>query len=252
MWNWFYKLASPPHFYRTATALEPWLLWSAVLFLVTGLYGGLMLAPADYLQGEGFRIIYVHVPAAFLSMFAYVLMAVASAIGLIWRMKLAFCVAAATAPIGAAFTFLALVTGAIWGQPMWGTWWEWDPRLTSELILLFLFLGYIFLRQALQDTRQADRASGILAVVGVINVPIIHYSVEWWTSIHQGPTLGKLETPSIAGDMLWPLLVMIAGYQLLFFALLMTGIRTQVVEREKNSRWMNELLTTGVIRDNAA
>lgn len=252
MWNWFYKLASPPHFYRTATALEPWLLWSAVLLLVTGLYGGLMLAPADYLQGEGFRIIYVHVPAAFLSMFAYVLMAVASAIGLIWRMKLAFCVAAATAPIGAAFTFLALVTGAIWGQPMWGTWWEWDPRLTSELILLFLFLGYIFLRQALQDTRQADRASGILAVVGVINVPIIHYSVEWWTSIHQGPTLGKLETPSIAGDMLWPLLVMIAGYQLLFFALLMTGIRTQVVEREKNSRWMNELLTTGVIRDNAA
>jgi heme exporter protein C len=252
MWNWFYKLASPPHFYRTATALEPWLLWSAVLLLATGVYGGLMLAPADYLQGEGFRIIYVHVPAAFLSMFAYVLMAVASAIGLIWRMKLAFCVAAATAPIGAAFTFLALVTGAIWGQPMWGTWWEWDPRLTSELILLFLFLGYIFLRQALQDTRQADRASGILAVVGVINVPIIHYSVEWWTSIHQGPTLGKLETPSIAGDMLWPLLVMIAGYQLLFFALLMTGIRTQVVEREKSSRWMNELLTTGVIKDNAA
>ena len=225
--------------------LEPWLLWPAIVALLVGAYGGLVMAPPDYLQGEGFRIIYVHVPAAFLSMFAYVLMAVASGIGLIWRMKLAYCVAAATAPIGAAFTFLALVTGAIWGQPMWGSWWEWDPRLTSELILLFLFLGYIFLRQALRETRQADRASAILAVVGVVNVPIIHYSVEWWTSIHQGPTLVKMETPSIAGDMLWPLLVMIAGYQLLFFAILMTSVRAQVLSREQNSRWVSALLQTG-------
>jgi heme exporter protein C len=245
MWNWFYKLASPPHFYRIATLLEPWLLWPAIVLLLVGTYGGLVLAPPDYLQGEGFRIIYVHVPAAFLSMFAYVVLAVASGIGLIWRMKLAFCVAAAAAPVGAAFTFLALVTGAIWGQPMWGSWWEWDPRLTSELILLFLFMGYIFLRQALRETRQADRASGILAVVGVINVPIIHYSVEWWTSIHQGPTLVKMETPSIAGDMLWPLLVMIVGYQLLFFAILMTGVRVQVLSREQNSRWVSALLRTG-------
>jgi heme exporter protein C len=251
MWDWFYKLASPPHFYRIASALEPWLLWTAIVLLAAGAYGGLVLAPPDYLQGEGFRIIYVHVPSAFLSMFCYVLMAVASAIGLIWRMKLAYSVAAATAPVGAAFTFLALVTGAIWGQPMWGSWWEWDPRLTSELILLFLFLGYIFLRQALQETRQADRASGILAVVGVVNVPIIHYSVEWWTSIHQGPSLAKLDTPSISGDMLWPLLVMIAGYQLLFLAILATGVRTQLLEREKNSRWVNDLLTTGVIGEAA-
>jgi len=229
--------------------LEPWLLWPAIALLLLGAYGGLVLAPPDYLQGEGFRIIYVHVPAAFLSMFAYVLMAVASGIGLIWRMKLAFCVAAAAAPVGAAFTFLALVTGAIWGQPMWGSWWEWDPRLTSELILLFLFLSYIFLRQALRETRQADRASGILAVVGVVNVPIIHYSVEWWTSIHQGPTLVKMETPSIAGDMLWPLLVMIVGYQLLFFAILMTGVRAQVLDREKNSRWVSALLQTGRYED---
>jgi heme exporter protein C len=233
-------MASPPYFYRIATALEPWLLWPAILCLLTGAYGGLVLAPPDYLQGDGFRIIYVHVPSAFLSMFSYGLMAVASAIGLIWRIKLAFCVAAATAPVGAAITFLALVTGAIWGQPMWGTYWEWDPRLTSELILLFLFLGYIFLRQALADSRQADRASGILAVVGVVNLPIIHYSVEWWTSIHQGPSLIKLETPSISGDMLWPLLVMILGYQLLFFAILMTAVRTQVLQREQNARWVGD------------
>lgn len=252
MWKWFHKLGSPPHFYRIATALEPWLFWTAIVLLVAGVYGGLVMAPPDYLQGEGFRIIYVHVPSAFMSMFAYVVMAAASAVGLIWRMKLAYCVAAAAAPIGAVFTFLALVTGAIWGQPMWGTWWEWDPRLTSELILFFLFLGYIFLRQAMRETSQADRASGILAVVGVINVPIIHYSVEWWTSIHQGPSLGKLETPSIAGDMLWPLLVMIAAYQLLFFALLLTGVRAQVIEREKNARWVNTLLTHGVIEEGAA
>jgi heme exporter protein C len=251
MWDWFYKLASPPHFYRIAANLEPWFLWTAIILLLAGTYGGLVLAPPDYLQGDGFRIIYVHVPSAFLSMFAYVTMAVASAIGLIWRMKVAYCVAAASAPIGAAFTFLALVTGAIWGQPMWGTWWEWDPRLTSELILLFLFLGYIFLRQALRDTRQADRASSILAIVGVINVPIIHYSVEWWTSIHQGPSLIKLDTPSISGNMLWPLLIMIAAYQLLFFAILLTGIRSELLQREKGSRWVNDLLTTGVIGESA-
>lgn len=248
MWNWFHKLGSPPHFYRIASALEPWLYGAALGLLLIGIIGGLFLAPPDYLQGEGFRIIYVHVPAAFLSMFAYVLMAFASGIGLIWRMKLAFCVAAAAAPVGAAFTFLALVTGAIWGQPMWGTWWEWDPRLTSELILLFLFLGYIFLRQALRDSRQADRASAILALVGVINIPIIHYSVEWWTSIHQGPSLAKMDTPSIAGDMLWPLLVMIAAYQLLFFAILLTGTRSQVLEREKSARWVSDALQTGNLR----
>jgi len=242
MWNWFHKLASPPYFYRIAGKLEPWLLWPAVVMLAIGCYGGLFLAPPDYLQGEGFRIIYVHVPSAFLSMHAYVLMAVAAGIGLIWRMKLAHCVAAAAAPIGAAFTFLALITGAIWGQPMWGTWWTWDPRLTSELILFFLFLGYIFLRQAIPDIRQADRASAVLALVGVVNVPIIHYSVEWWTSIHQGPSLRKLDAPSIDTDMLWPLLLMITAYQLLFFALLLIGARAQVLEREKNARWVSEML----------
>lgn len=243
MWNWFFKLGSPPHFYRIATRLEPWLMGCALVLLVIGAYGGLALAPPDYLQGDGFRIIYVHVPSAFLSMFAYAVMAVASAIGLIWRMKLAFCVAAASAPAGAAFTFLALCTGAIWGEPIWGTWWAWDPRLTAELVLLFLFLGYMLLRQAMPETRQADRASGILAVVGVVNLPIIHYSVEWWNSIHQGPSLMKLETPSIDGDMLWPLLVMIVAYQLLFIGILFTSIRTQILLRERNARWISDLLS---------
>jgi heme exporter protein C len=242
MWNWFHKLASPPYFYRIAAVLEPWLFWPAIALLLTGVYGGLVLAPADYLQGDGYRIIYVHVPASYLSMFTYVTMAVASAIGLIWRMKLAFCVAAACAPIGAAFTFLSLITGAIWGQPMWGTWWVWDPRLTSQLILFFLYIGYMMLRQALAETRQADRACGILAIVGVVNIPIIHFSVEWWNSLHQPASLSKLEAPSISGDMLWPLLVMIAGYQLLMFATLMTGIRAQVLQREKNARWVGELV----------
>jgi heme exporter protein C len=242
MWNWFYKLASPPHFYRTATALQPWLFWPAMVLLLIGLYGGLVVAPADYLQGDGYRIIYVHVPSSYLAMFTYVTMALTSAIGLIWRMKLAYCVAAACAPIGAAFTFLSLTTGAIWGQPMWGTWWVWDPRLTSQLILFFLYIGYMMLRQSLAETRQADRASAVLAIVGAVNIPIIHFSVEWWSSLHQPASLSKLEAPSISGDMLWPLLVMIAGYQLLMLAVLMTGIRTQVLEREKNARWVGDLL----------
>jgi len=178
MWNWFFKLGSPPHFYRTATLFEPWLMTLAVVLLLIGSWGGLVLAPPDYLQGEGFRIIYVHVPAAFLSMFAYAVMAVASAIGLIWRMELAYCVAVAAAPPGAAFTLLALATGAIWGQPMWGTWWEWDPRLTSELVLLFLFLGVttcMRLMLALSDSFEQQLApflgfmlGGGIALFGVL------------------------------------------------------------------------------------
>jgi heme exporter protein C len=239
-WTWFHKLASPPHIYRIAGMLQPWVFWPAVVLILVGLYGGLVLAPPDYQQGDAFRILYVHVPASYMSMFIYVLMAVASGIGLIWRMKLAFAVSAAAAPVGASFTFLALATGAIWGQPMWGTWWVWDARLTSELILLFLYLGYMSLRSAFVDTVRADRASGVLVLVGVINVPIIHYSVIWWNTLHQGPTLSKLDNPSITGDMLWPLLVMIIGYNLYFFGVLLTRVRTQVLLRERNARWLTE------------
>src|SRR5688572_8806657 len=179
MWTWFHKLASPPYFYRFTGLLTPWLGWSALILMLVAVYGGLVLAPEDYQQRDAFRIVYVHAPSAWMSMFTYVAMAVAAAVGLIWRNKLAHAVAVSCAPLGASFTFLALVTGSLWGQPMWGTWWVWDARLTSELILLFLYLGYMALRASIDDVQRADRASAVLAIVGVINVPIIHYSVVW-------------------------------------------------------------------------
>lgn len=240
--TWFHKLASPPHFYRFARLLGPWLLWLSLLLMLIGACGGLFLAPPDYQQGDGFRIIYVHVPSAYLSTMIYAVMATAAAIGLIWRIKLAHAVAAAAAPVGAWFTFLALVTGALWGKPMWGTYWEWDPRLTSELILLFLYFGYMSLRSAFDDQSRADRASAVLALVGVVNLPIIHYSVIWWSSIHQGPTISKLDAPSITTDMLWPLLVMILAYTLFFAAVLLQRVRAEVLDRERHARWVQELL----------
>jgi heme exporter protein C len=240
--DWMHRLASPPHFYRAAEALARWLLWLGLALIAAGTYGGLVLAPADYQQGEGFRIIYVHVPSAFLSMSIYVLMASAAAIGLIWRIKLAHAVAAGAAPVGASITFLALATGALWGQPMWGTWWVWDARLTSELVLLFLYFGYIMLRGAFDDVSKADRASAVLAIVGVVNVPIIHYSVEWWSTLHQGPTIAKLDNPSITWAMLWPLLAMICGFLLYCLAAITQRVRGEVIEREHHARWVQDLL----------
>jgi len=245
MWTWFHRFASPPHFYRIAGTLSAWLLWPSVLLIAIGTYGGLVLAPPDYQQGDAFRIIYVHVPSAYLSTMIYALMAVASAIGLIWRIKLAHAVAASAAPIGASFTALALATGMLWGKPMWGAYWAWDPRLTSELILLFIYFGYISLRASFEDVNKADRASGVLAVVGVINLPIIHYSVIWWSSLHQGPTIKKLGSPSIVGDMLWPLLMMILAFTLFFAAILLFRVKAEVLEREKNSRWVQDLFGAG-------
>ena len=242
MWNWFHKLASPPHFYRLAGLFGPWLLWPSLFLLVIGTYGGLVLAPPDYQQGDGFRIIYVHVPSAYLSTMIYALMAVAAGIGLIWRIKLAHAVAAGAAPIGASFTALALISGMLWGKPMWGTYWEWDPRLTSELILLFIYFGYMSLRASFEDIGKADRASGLLAVIGVVNLPIIHFSVVWWSSLHQGPTIKKLDAPSISGDMLWPLLLLIAASTLFFAAILLYRVRAEVLDREMNSRWVEDLL----------
>jgi heme exporter protein C len=246
MWTWFHRLASPPHFYRIAGILSAWLMWPAVLLIALGAYGGLVLSPPDYQQGDAFRIIYVHVPSAYLSTAIYALMAVASAIGLVWRIKLAHAVAASAAPIGASFTALALATGALWGKPMWGTYWAWDPRLTSELILLFIYFGYMSLRASFEDVNTADRASGILAVVGVINLPIIHYSVIWWSSLHQGPSIKKLDTPSIVGDMLWPLLTLILAFTLFFAAVLLFRVKAEVLEREKNARWVRDLVEGGV------
>lgn len=242
MWTWFHKLASPPHFYRLAGFIGPVLLWVSGLLIAVGTYAGLVLAPPDYQQGDAFRIIYVHVPTAYLSMLVYVSMALAAAIGLIWRMKLAHAVAASCAPIGASFTFAALVTGAVWGRPMWGTYWAWDPRLTAELILLFLYFGYMGLRAAFDDVSRADRASAVLAIAGVVNVPIIHFSVEWWASLHQGPTLSKLEAPSITWNMLWPLLVNILGFTVFFLAVLIQRVRAEVLDRESQARWVQDLL----------
>jgi heme exporter protein C len=237
------KYAAPGRFYALAKTLTPWLGWFSVLLFGAGLYGGLVLAPADYQQGDSFRIIYVHVPSAWMSLFVYVLMAGAGAMGLIWKVKVSDAIARSCAPIGAAFTFLALATGSIWGKPMWGTWWVWDARLTSELILLFLYLGYMALQGAIADRKMAGRAGAVLALVGVINVPIIHYSVEWWSTLHQGPTVSKMDAPSIHMDMLIPLLIMTVAFQLYFFCVLMIRARGEILEQEKNSRWVKDLLT---------
>ncbi len=241
-WTWFHKLASPPHVYRIAGSLTPWFAWSSALLLAAGLYGGLVLAPPDYQQGDGYRIIYVHAPSAWLSLMIYTTMAVAAGIGLIWRMKVAHAVAASCAGVGAWFTAVSLATGMLWGKPMWGTYWVWDPRLTAQLILLFLYLGYMGLRQAFDDPQRADRASAVLAVVGVVNVPIIRYSVEWWNSIHQTPSVMKMERPSMPLDMLLPLLIMLLAFTLCFVAILLVRLRGEVLARERTASWVREVI----------
>ena len=241
VWDFLYRMASPRHFYRIAGRMIPWLAGLCVLALLYGLYGGLVLAPPDYQQGESFRIIYVHVPSAWMSMFIYTFMAVLSGIHLIWRMKLADIMATASAPIGASFTFLALVTGSLWGKPMWGTYWVWDARLTSELILLFLYLGIMALRSAVDDQRSAGRATAVLTLVGVVNIPIIHYSVVWWNTLHQPATVTKLDTPSIHIDMLIPLLVMTLAFQFYFFTVALMRARNEVLQREHKASWVAEL-----------
>ena len=208
-----------------------------------GLYWGLVIAPPDYQQGEGYRIIYVHVPAAWMSMFVYVVMAVAGVIGLIWKIKLAEIVVAECAPIGAAFTALALMTGMLWGKPMWGTYWVWDARLTSELILLFLYLGVIAIYSAIEDPRTAAKAAAIFAIVGVINIPIIHYSVVWWNTLHQGATVTKLDSPSAHPSMLIPLLIMAFAFKAYFIWLLFIRARNEILSRERSTNWVKKLIT---------
>ena len=240
--RFFHKQASPPYFYAFSGRMMPWLTVIFLLLVGIGLYGGLYLAPADYQQGDSFRIIYIHVPSAWMSLFIYVFMAIAGAIGLVWHIKLAEIVAVCSAPVGASFTFLTLVTGSLWGKPMWGTWWVWDARLTSELILLFLYLGVIGLYGAIDDKRVASRAVAILALVGVVNIPIIHYSVEWWNTLHQGPTVTKFDKPSIHISMLWPLLVMAVAFKFYYLIAMLQNVRTELVIREKNSQWVKKIL----------
>ena len=241
-WAWFHKFGSPPHIYRIAGTLTPWFGWPAGALIVAAAYAGLVLAPPDYQQGDGFRIIYVHAPSAWLSVMIYGVMATAAAIGLIWRMKVAHAAAASCAGIGAWFTGVSLITGMLWGKPMWGTYWVWDPRLTAQLVLLFLYLGYMGLRSGIDDLGRADRASAVLAIVGVVNIPIIRYSVEWWNSIHQAPTVMKMDRPSMPMDMLAPLLMMLLGFTLYFAAVMLVRLRAEILRRERSASWVKEAL----------
>ena len=248
MWNYLYRLfhrfASPPHVYRLAGRLSPWLAIPGLLLILYGTWKGLFVAPIDYQQGDAFRIIYVHVPSAYLAQMAYMIMAVAGGIGLIWRMKLAHAVAASAAPLGAGFAFLTLATGAIWGKPMWGTWFEWaDPRMMSALVLLFLYFGYMALRSAIDDTAKADKASAVLALVGVVNVFIVRYSVDWWSSLHQGQTILAEGGPRMSEGMLAPLLINLLGFTLLFGGWLLRRVRTEVLYRERRTGWVRRMMT---------
>ena len=240
--RFLHTFASPRHFYRISGRWLPWLGVACLASLLAGLYQGLLVAPTDYQQGDSYRIMFIHVPAAWMSLFVYMIMAGAGVIGLVWRIKLAEVMAVASAPIGASFTFLALVTGAIWGKPMWGAWWVWDARLTSELILLFLYLGVIALDNAIEDKRTAARATSILALVGVVNIPIIHYSVEWWNTLHQGPTVTKFDAPSIDLRMLVPLLLMALAFKLYYVLVVLMRARVEVLERERNTSWVKDMV----------
>ena len=238
---WLHKLGSPPTFYRFAGKLRPWAMGLALLFGAIGLYGGLVLAPPDYQQGDAYRIIFIHVPSAWMSMFVYAVMGVSGFIALVWRLKLAEVVAMESAPIGAAFTFITLVTGSLWGKPMWGTWWTWDARLTSELVLLFLYLGVIGLYHAFEDRRQGARAASFLAIIGVINVPIVHYSVVWWNTLHQGTTVNLFGHSKMPWEMLWPLLAMTLATKFYYAASLCHRARTDVLALEGGKEWVREI-----------
>ena len=244
MWKWIQAFASPQNFYRISEKIIPWFLYPFIVLTLVGLYWSLVVSPADYQQGDSVRIMYVHVPAAWMSLFIYVVMAIAGGIGLIWQIKLANVVAKVSAPIGAAFTFLALVTGAVWGKPMWGTWWVWDARLTSELILLFLYLAYISLQNAFDNPKTASKASSVLAIVGLVNIPIIYYSVEWWNSLHQGSSVSVTKV-SMQIDMFIALLLISFAFKFLYGALVLMRARDEVLVREQNSRWVKAV----VLRD---
>lgn len=243
MKKWFHQWVSPPHLYERANSYSKVFFGIALILIFVALYGGLVLAPPDYQQGDAFRIIYVHVPAAWLSMFAYAFMAGASLVALVWRFSAAHAVATSIAPIGAVFTALCLLTGSLWGKPMWGTWWEWDARMTSELVLLLIYLGYIALRAAFDEQAKADKAAAIYALVGVVNLPIIHYSVYWWNTLHQGATVSKIGKPSITWDMGWPLLVMTLGFMFYFGAIVLLRTRGELLSRERRTKWVRKLFT---------
>ncbi|AEL06791.1 heme ABC transporter permease CcmC [Xanthomonas campestris pv. raphani] len=241
---WLHKLSSPPTFYRFAGVVRPWALGQALLLATVAAYGGLVLAPPDYQQHDAYRIIFIHVPSAWMSLFIYAAMGVSAFIALIWRIKLAEVVTMASAPIGAAFTLITLCTGSLWGKPMWGTWWTWDARLTSELLLLFLYLGVLGLYHAVEDRRQAMRAAGLLALVGLVNLPIVHYSVVWWNTLHQGSTVRLLGPSKMGADMLWPLLLMLVATKLYYVASLFGRVRVDLLALESGKDWARRIVLT--------
>ncbi|MBK9132641.1 MAG: heme ABC transporter permease [Gammaproteobacteria bacterium] len=238
--NWF-KYSSPASFYPLAGRIAPWFGVAAALLTVAGLYLGFFVAPTDYKQGEAYRIIFIHVPAAWMSMFIYLVMAFYAGLGLVFNTRLSSFMARALAPTGALFTFIALWTGALWGKPMWGAWWVWDARLTSELILLFLYLGFMSLQAAIEDPRRAARASGLLALIGAVNVPIIYFSVQWWNTLHQGASISMDKGSTMAATMLVAMLVMTLAFWMYTIAVVLTRVRCEILERERHSEWVAEV-----------
>jgi heme exporter protein C len=236
-WTWLHKWGSPKWFYAMSGRWLPWFAWGAALLLVAGLAWGLAFAPPDYQQGDSFRIIYIHVPAAFLAQAIYVMLAAAGAVGLVWKIKLADVALRQAAPIGAWMTAVALLTGAIWGKPTWGAWWVWDARLTSMLILLFLYVGVIALGNAISNRDSAAKACAVLALVGVVNIPVIKYSVQWWSSLHQAATFTLTHKPSMPAQMWLPLLLTLLGFYAFFVAVLFYRMRTELLRREARSHW---------------
>jgi len=238
--RWFYY-AAPQSFYALAARLWPWLAALAAALGVAGLWIGFALAPSDAQQGEGYRIIFVHVPASWMSMVIYLAMAFWSVLGLTFNTRLSGMMTRALAPTGAMFAFLSLWTGALWGKPMWGAWWVWDARLTSELILFFLYLGYMALTSAIDDVRRADRAGALIAIVGAINVPIIYFSVKWWNTLHQGASVSLTRSPSMAQLMLWGMLLMALSFWVYTLAIVCYRVRSLIVERERHADWVQAL-----------
>ena len=241
-WTWFYRMGSPKWFYQTTSKILPALLAVTLLLLLGGLAWGIGFAPQDAKQGNSFRIIYLHVPASFLALAGYFLMAAAGAIGLVWKMKLSYMVMKCAAPLGAVLTFIAPFTGAIWGKPTWGSYWVWDARVTSMLILLFLYLGVLALYSAFQNQDIANKASAILALIGTVNIPIIYKSVDWWFTLHQPSTIKFTEASSMHPDMFYPLVVMILGFYCFYAVALVLAVRVEILNRERRTQWVRELV----------
>ena len=236
----FWKFSSPQTFYPVAKKLSVIFFVLAAVLTIWGLYIGFFVAPTDFQQGESYRIIFIHVPAAWMSMFIYLVMAFWAGVGLIWNTRLSSMMAHALAPTGAMMTFVALWTGALWGRPTWGTWWVWDARLTSELVLLFLYVGYIVLRSSIDDPRRGDRASAVLALVGVVNVPIIYFSVQWWNTLHQGASVSLTKSPSMASSMLLGMLLMALAFWMYSIAVSLVRVRKIIQQRESNASWLSK------------